>query len=112
MPEAEGREGVVAKTARMVGKVASQAWRLVLAGLVLAAVTYASYKRGVPASGLPGAALGWRFLFHLERASVVLATAGIVLLVVWRALHGEFPIKFGNVEYAAKDAAAVLGGLT
>jgi hypothetical protein len=59
----------------------------------------------VPAR-LPGAALGWPLLFHLERASVLLATGGMVLLVGWRALHGEFPIKVGNMEYAVREAAS------
>lgn len=27
-------------------------------------------------------------------------------LVAWRALSGEFPIKFGNVEYAIKDVTS------
>jgi hypothetical protein len=33
---------------------------------------------------------------------------GVVALIAWRALalSGDFPIKFGNVEYEAKEAAA------
>ena len=69
---------------------------------VLAAI---SEDAGVP-NKLPGAAFGWNLLFHLERAAAVLATAGVVLLVGWRAMHGEFPIKFGQVEYAQKQAEA------
>lgn len=52
---------------------------------------------------LPGVALGWEALFHVERASAMLGAIGVVLLVGWRALSGEFPIRFGNVEYAPKD---------
>lgn len=26
----------------------------------------------------------------------------MILLITWRALSGEFPIRFGNVEYAKK----------
>lgn len=48
---------------------------------------------------LPGAALGWRPLFYVERASALLAGLGVVLLIGWRAFHGQFPIKFGNIEY-------------
>ena len=64
----------------------------------------ASNAHGVPSS-LPGAALDWRLLFHVERASILLATTGAVLLVGWRATRGEFPIKFGQLEYAVKDTA-------
>jgi len=73
-------------------------------GLAFAALVYVSDRAGVP-DELPGAALGWNLLFHLVRAAAVLGTCGIVLLVGWRAMHGEFPIKFGNVEYAVKEAA-------
>ncbi len=30
----------------------------------------------------------------------MLAVLGTVWLIGWRALHGHFPIKFGNIEYA------------
>jgi hypothetical protein len=43
---------------------------------------------------------------HVERAGAMSGAVGIVLLIGWRALSGEFPIKFGNVEYAVKGAAA------
>jgi hypothetical protein len=77
-----------------------------LAGVfLLAAATGISYSAGAPGH-LPGAALDWRLLFHVERAAAALAILGGVWLVVWRGLHGEFPIKFGNLEYAAKEAAA------
>jgi hypothetical protein len=89
-------------------------WRILLASAILAAAIEASNLHGVPAS-LPAPALGWRLLFHVERAVVLLTAIGAVLLVGWRALHGEFPIKFGQLEYAAKEAADqtenVTGGL-
>jgi hypothetical protein len=72
---------------------------------VFAAVVVASNAHGLPHT-LPGAALGWPLLFHFERAAVLLATLGVVLLVGWRAINGEFPVKFGQLEYAVKDAAA------
>jgi hypothetical protein len=86
-----------------VGKFA----KAVAGVLVLAAGAYGSYRAGsVPALHLPGAALNWRLLFHVERAAAVLAIVGTVWLVIWRGLHGEFPIKFGNLEYAQKTAGA------
>jgi hypothetical protein len=76
-----------------------------LAAVVFAATVYASVHHG-PAKHLPAAALGWRLLFYVERAVVLLTAIGAVLLVGWRALHGEFPVRFGQLEYAAKEAAA------
>ena len=84
------------------------AGRALVVVVVFGGLVYVSEKAGVP-DNLPGAALGWNLLFHLERAAAVLATAGVVLLVGWRAMHGEFPIKFGQVEYAQKQAAAAAG---
>jgi hypothetical protein len=80
-------------------------WRVAIAALIFGLAVYASDRHGVP-SDLPTIALGWRLLFHLERAAALLAAIGIVLLVGWRALQGDFPLKFGQVEYAAKEAAA------
>jgi hypothetical protein len=60
---------------------------------------------GSPAR-LPGAALGWTPLLHVERASAALAVMGTVWLVGWHALHGRFPIKFGNIEYANETRAS------
>ena len=80
-------------------------WRVGLAALVLGFGVWISDRTGVPKS-LPAAALDWRLLFHLERAAAVLAAIGVVLLVGWRALKGEFPFKFGQFEYAVKDTAA------
>lgn len=72
---------------------------------VFGAVVFVSEQAGVP-DKLPGAALGWNLLFHLLRATAVLGACGLVLLVGWRAMHGEFPIRFGNVEYAQQAAGA------
>jgi hypothetical protein len=60
---------------------------------------------GVPKT-LPGVALGWPLLLHIERAAGALGAVGAVALVAWRAAHGEFPIKFGQLEYPAKEADA------
>ena len=80
----------------------------IIKGMALAAVfggaIYLSTQASVP-DPLPGAALGWTLLFHIERAAAILGAIGIVLLIGWRALSKEFPIKFGNVEYAEKAAS-------
>lgn len=73
--------------------------------VVLAVAVYASTRAATP-DPLPGVALGWLALLHIERAAALLGAIGIVALIGWRALSGDFPIKFGNVEYAAKQAAA------
>jgi hypothetical protein len=85
--------------------VTRSARHVVLVASLLVSVVVGSGVEGIPGR-LPGAALGWPLLFHLERASALLGTTGVVLLVGWRALRGEFPIRFGNVEYAVKEAAA------
>ncbi|HEY5815380.1 MAG TPA: hypothetical protein VIS95_03465 [Solirubrobacterales bacterium] len=63
---------------------------------------YLSTQATVPEL-LPGVALGWEALFHVERAGAMLGAIGLVLLIAWRTLSGEFPIRFGNVEYATRD---------
>lgn len=87
--------------ARMRKKVAKG----VLVFIVFAGAVYLSTCASVPAS-LPGVAMGWTALFHVERAGALLGAVGIVVLIAWRALSGEFPIKFGNIEYQAKVTAA------
>lgn len=79
--------------------------------IVFAVAIYLSHRAGLPEKlngspdELPSVALGWRLLFHVVRATALLAAVGVVLLVGWRATKGEFPIKFGQVEYAAREAA-------
>lgn len=68
---------------------------------LLAAAIYLSTQAAVP-DLLPGISLGWRALFHVERPGAMLGAIGVVLLIAWRALSGEFPIRFGNVEYAKR----------
>ena len=86
---------------------------LFLAGALLFAVLVAgSSLAGTPhdahgAETLPGVALGWTLLFHIERASAVLGAAGVTLLIAWRGAHGEWPIKFANLEYAPKATVQV-----
>jgi hypothetical protein len=77
---------------------------VIVAGLLVGSV-YLSTQAAVPKL-LPGVALGWEALFHVERAGAMLGAVGLVLLVAWRALSGDFPVKLGSIEYAAKEAAA------
>ncbi len=35
----------------------------------------------------------------------MLGAIGMVLLIARRALAGEFPVRLGSIEYAAKEAA-------
>lgn len=81
--------------------------RALLVLAVFVAVALISDAQGVP-DRLPGAALDWRLLFHVERAAALLGGIGVVLLIGWRATHGDFPIKFGQVEYAQKAAGAAV----
>jgi hypothetical protein len=71
---------------------------------LFASAVYLSTQASVPEM-LPGVALGWEALFHVERAGAMLGAIGVVLLVAWRALAGEFPVRLGSIEYAAKEAA-------
>lgn len=85
------------------------AFRVVVVLVAFGAIVYASHEAGIPqkngSAELPGAAFGWNLLFHVERAAALLGTIGLVTLIGWRALQGEFPVKFGQVEYEAKEAA-------
>jgi len=76
----------------------SRGVKAVLPVLILAAALAVSVASGRPAR-LPGTALGWTPLLYVERAAIGLGAIGTVWLVGWRALHGHFPIKFGNIEY-------------
>lgn len=68
-------------------------------------VVWASHRHGAP-TPLPDLALGWALLLHVERAAALLAVTGAVMLIGWRALHGDFPSRFGQIEYAVEEAAA------
>ena len=79
--------------------------RSALLAAVVLGVIVCSALRGAPRT-LPGSALGWAPLFYVERAGALLAAVGVIFLVGWRALHGHFPIKFGNIEYADEIKAS------
>jgi hypothetical protein len=80
----------------------------VLAG---AASMIGSYCAGAPRP-YPSVALGWGLLFHLERAGLLVGILALFVLVSWRALQGDLPIKFGQIlEYAPPEALSLLDRL-
>jgi hypothetical protein len=79
-----------------------------LVALVAAAVGLtASYIAEAP-KPYPGIALGWGLLYHIERAGLLLGIVALFVLVAWRAVHDEFPIKFGQIlEYAPREVLPI-----
>lgn len=73
--------------------------------LLLAFVVWLSHRSGTP-SDLPEVALDWRLLFHFERAATLMGTIGVVLLVGWRTVRGDFPSKVGQLKYRVGQTAA------
>jgi hypothetical protein len=81
--------------------------RFGLGALVVAGCVFASSRVGVPKT-LPGIALGWPLLFHIERGAALIGAIGLATLVLWRGADGEWPISFGNLfQYAPKEAVQV-----
>ena len=79
-------------------------WRRPIPALALLTVAVAlSATAGTP-NELPGVALGWPLLLQLERAVVLVAGLGLVVLVGVRATMGRFPVRLGQVEYATSQA--------
>jgi hypothetical protein len=85
-------------------------WRPFVATAVIGGALYASERHGIPRT-LPSPALGWPLLFHMERAIALLALTGSAALVLWRALKGEFPVRFGQLEYPAQESAETAKGV-
>ncbi len=56
----------------------------------------ASVLYGTPAK-LPGVALGFPMLLHLERAGAVLAVVSVVSIFAYMTSLGHLPSQFGNV---------------
>lgn len=88
------------------------AMRFALAALGFGLAIYVSHRVGIPhdskgRADLPDAALDWRLLFHVERAAALIATAGAVLLIAWNGVHGDWPRKFANVEFAPKETPQI-----
>lgn len=86
--------------------------KFAIALTLLVGAVLASSKVGVPhdrhgVEKLPSIAMDWRLLFHTERASALLGTVGVMLLISWRGARGEWPVRFGNVEYAPKEAITI-----
>jgi len=75
-------------------------WRPFPALALLAVAAALSVTAGSP-NELPGVALGWPLLLHLERAATLVAALGLVALVGVRATMGRFPVRLGQIEYAA-----------
>jgi hypothetical protein len=69
---------------------------------VIGAAVGVSLAHGVP-DEMPAASLGWPLLLHLERAVLLLGLASAALLVGLRATRGQFPSRFGQVEYPVDD---------
>lgn len=79
--------------------------RIRVAGAVsaLAVALVSSLVIGTPRP-LPDIALGSAPLLHVERAAALLAIVGASWVVTWRAIHGELPVRFANVEYESELA--------
>lgn len=78
---------------------------MVLVLVLLGLVVLASDRHGVP-DPLPDVALGWPLLLHVERAAALLGGIGVMVLVGWRAVHGDLPVRFGQIEYDVEKAVA------
>jgi hypothetical protein len=83
-------------------------WRPIPALTLLLAATAFSASAGTP-DDLPGVALGWPLLVHLERGAVLVAGLALVVLVGTRATMGHFPFRLGQIEYAMERMTAEVG---
>lgn len=88
-----------------MGRDVNEFTRIAAVLCVFGLVVWTSDRSGVPTE-LPEIALGWTLLLHIERATALLGGIGIVILVGWRALRGELPIKLGHLEYPGEQATA------
>jgi hypothetical protein len=60
---------------------------------------------------LPGIALGWPLLLHVERATALLAAVAAFALVAWRTARGELPVRLGQLEYERGMAGEAAAGM-
>lgn len=79
-------------------------WRPIPALALLGVATVLSSSAGTPVV-LPGIALEWPLLLHLERGALLLAGLALVLLIGARATMGQFPFRLGQLEYTVKEMA-------
>jgi hypothetical protein len=70
-------------------------WLIVIPGMYVGGFV-ASVLYGTPAK-LPGVALGFPMLLHLERAGAVLAVVSVVSIFAYMTSLGHLPSQFGNV---------------
>jgi hypothetical protein len=70
-------------------------WLIVIPGIYVGGFV-ASVLYGTPAK-LPGVALGFPMLLHLERAGAVLAVVSVVSIFAYMTSLGHLPSQFGNV---------------
>jgi hypothetical protein len=86
-------------------------WLVVIPGIYVGGVV-ASVLYGAPAK-LPGVALGFPMLLHLERAGAVLAVVSVVSIFAYMTSLGHLPSQFGNViGYPVADRQHELEQLT
>ncbi len=72
-------------------------WFIVIPGLCIACFVF-SVLYGTPAK-LPGVALGFPVLLHLERAAAVLAVIAVVSIFAYMTSLGYLPSQLGNIGY-------------
>ena len=77
-------------------------WRPIPALMLLTVAVVLSTTGGTPGH-LPGVALGWPLLLHLERGVVLVAGLALVILIGTRATLGHFPFRLGQIEYAVAE---------
>jgi hypothetical protein len=86
-------------------------WLIVIPGIYVGGLV-ASVLYGTPAK-LPGVALGFPMLLHLERAGAVLAVVSVVSIFAYMTSLGHLPSQFGNViGYPVADRQHELERLT
>jgi hypothetical protein len=76
-------------------------WLVVISVVSLAGFT-TSVLYGTPAK-LPGVALGFPLLLHLERAAALLAALAGVAVFAYMTSLGHLPSQLGNIGYATVD---------
>jgi hypothetical protein len=70
-------------------------WLIMIPGIYVGGFA-ASVLYGTPTK-LPGVALGFPMLLHLERAGAVLAVVSVVSIFAYMTSLGHLPSQFGNV---------------